>query len=132
MPKPFDTWTVLPHRPLEKLEENLWYVSGRMGSVQRMMAVARLTDGRLVIFNAVALDEPEMKELEAWGTPAFLVVPNAYHRVDAKIGKDRYPNLVVIAPQGGKKRIEQLLPVDRTDGDFGDPTVRLMMPDCIG
>jgi hypothetical protein len=130
MAKALDRWKVLPHDPIQKLEENLWYVRGMLGRIQRMMAVTRLGDGRLVIYNAVALDEPEMQELEAWGRPAFLIVPNAGHRNDAKIWKQRYPGLRVIAPAGAKRRVEEVLPVDDTGGDFGDPAVRFVAPDC--
>lgn len=56
--KVFTEWTVLPHRPIEKLTDNLWRVSGIVGSIQRQMAVGRLRDGRLMIVNAIALDEP--------------------------------------------------------------------------
>jgi hypothetical protein len=130
MAKALATWKVLPHDPIRKLEENLWYVRGMLGRIQRMMAVARLGDGRLVVYNAIALDEPEMKELEKWGRPAFLVVPSAGHRNDAKIWKQRYPELKVIAPAGAKKRVEEVVPVDDTSGDFGDPSVRFVAPDC--
>ena len=110
MPKPFDKWTVLPHKPLQKLEDNLWMVEGQLEQIRRVMVVARLGDGRLVIWNAIALGEPEMKELEAWGTPAFLIVPNGMHRMDARIWKQRYPSLTVIAPPGARKKIEQVVP----------------------
>jgi hypothetical protein len=130
MAKALQTWKVLPHDPIRKLEENLWYVRGMLGRVQRMMAVARLRDGRLVIYNGIALDEPEMKELEAWGAPSFLVVPSAGHRNDAKIWKLRYPSIKVIAPAGAKRQVEEVLPVDDTAGDFGDPSVRFVAPEC--
>lgn len=130
MAKCLHEWTVLPHKPIEKLEENLWRVEGRLGPIQREMVVARLGDGRLVIWNAIALDEPEMKELEAWGTPAFLIVPNGAHRNDAKIWKQRYPSLLVVCPPGAKQKVEQVVPVDKTEIDFGDPSVRFLAPGC--
>jgi hypothetical protein len=130
MPKPFETWTVLPHKPIEKLEDNLWRVEGRIDQLRRVMVVVRLADGRLVIWNGIALDELEMKELEAWGKPAFLIVPNGLHRMDARIWKQRYPALTVIAPPNSKKKIEQIVAVDRTDADFGDPRVTLSFPEC--
>src|SRR5882724_1249737 len=123
MPNPFETWTVLPHKPIVKLEENLWFVEGQLGNIRRVMVTVRLKDGRLVIWNAIALDEPEMKELEAWGTPAFLIVPNAFHRVDARIWKQRYPKVTVIAPPAAKDKVAKIVAVDRTDGDFGDDSV---------
>jgi hypothetical protein len=132
MAKALATWRVLPHDPIQKLEENLWYVRGMLGRVERMMAVARLGDGRLVVYNAIALDDPEMKELEAWGKPAFLVVPNGAHRNDAKIWKQRYPGVKVIAPAGAKERVEEVVPVDDTRGDFGDSSVRFVAPECTG
>ena len=71
-----------------------------------------------------------MKELEAWGTPAFLIVPNAGHRMDARIWKKRYPALTVIAPPAARAKVEPIVAVDRTDGDLGDPGVTLTFPAC--
>lgn len=128
--KVFTEWTVLPHRPIEKLTDNLWRVSGIVGSIQRQMAVGRLRDGRLMIVNAIALDEPAMAELEAWGEPAILVVPNGYHRLDARIWKQRYPKLTVVAPTRGRKRVERVVPVDTTsDRAPGDASVRVVPMD---
>lgn len=124
----FTTWTVLPHQPIEKLADNLWRVAGKMadGKTQRQMVVARLADGRLLVYNAIALDEPEMAELERWGTPAVLVVPNGFHRQDAAIWKQRYPGLQVVAPPGSRKRVAKVVAVDAVTTDApGDDTVRL-------
>ena len=93
MPKPFTEWTVLPHGKLSRLDDNLLSVTGELhmpvGDFPRRMTVARLYDGRLVVYSAIALDELEMQALEAFGEPSFLVVPNDIHRMDAKIWKDR-------------------------------------------
>jgi hypothetical protein len=72
----------------------------------------RLPDGSLVIHNAIALSDAEMQELEAFGKPAYIVVPGGHHRQDARIWKDRYPAAKVVAPAGVRKRIEQVVPVD--------------------
>ena len=90
MAKCFETWTVLPHGPLEKLSENLWRLEGTMpnGNTKRIMTIARMKDGRLVIHNAIALEPALQSEIEAFGTPASIVVPNGFHRQDAKIYKD--------------------------------------------
>jgi hypothetical protein len=130
MAKPFETWTVLPHDPIEKLEQNLWRVEGRVDRLTRVMVVVRLGDGRLVIWNGIALDDAEMNELEAWGKPAFLIVPNGLHRLDCRIWKQRYPNLTVVAPPGAKKKIEEIVAVDATSADFGDARVSLRFPAC--
>jgi hypothetical protein len=86
--------------------------------LRRTMTVARMGDGRLVIHNGIALDEPSMKRLEAWGQPAFLIVPNRGHRLDAPAFKRRYPSLAVYSPRGGRKVIEQVVPVDGTFDEF--------------
>lgn len=132
MAKPFNEWTVLPHGKLTRLEDNLLSVVGMlrmppMGEVERRMTVVRLADGRLVIYSAIALDEAEMQELEEFGTPAYLVVPNNIHRMDAKIWKDRYPELKVITPAGARPKVEDVVKVDGSEVDFGDPAVQLVV-----
>jgi hypothetical protein len=112
MPKCFTTWTVLPHDPIEKHSDQLWSVSGKMPSGnQRRMTVARRRDGGLVIHNPVALNDAAMQELEQLGTPAFLVVPNAFHRMDSLIYKQRYPDLRVLCPQAARKKVSELVEV---------------------
>jgi hypothetical protein len=125
MPKCFDSWTVHPHGPIEKIADNLWRVAGPFPGAPfpRTMVVVRLSDGRLVIHNAIALDDGEMKELEGWGTPSFLIVPSGAHRMDAKVYKARYPSMQVVGPVGAKKKIEEVVKVDSTEPDFGDPNV---------
>lgn len=130
MAKTFEKWTVLPHGRLTQIEENLLTVVGELpmplGEFPRRMTVARLRDGRLVIFSAIALDEPEMAQLEGFGTPSYLVVPGDIHRMDAKIWKDRYPSLVVVAPAGAREKVQEVVAVDTTSADFGDDSVRLL------
>ena len=128
MPRPFETWKVLPHGKLTAIDDNLLTVVGDLhmpfGEFPRRMTVVRLADRRLVIFSAVALDEPEMVALERYGKPSFLIIPSEIHRMDAKIWKDRYPDLRVIAPPGARAKAEELVEVDTTEPDFGDPSVR--------
>lgn len=123
-----DGWKVLRHGPIEKLADNLWRVTGALPgmSLERTMAVARLASGELVIHSPIAMDEASMKELEAWGTPAYIVVPNAGHRLDAPAFKKRYPNAKVMAPRGGRAKVEERVPVDLDYEAFpkGDDTVR--------
>jgi len=131
MAKPHSEWTVLPHGKLKRLEHNLLSVTGTMnmppmGEVTRRMSIVRLNDGRLIIYSAISLDEIEMNALESYGTPAFLIVPGDIHRMDAKPWKDRYPQLKVIAPAGARDKIDEIVPVDATKVDFGDPAVRFM------
>jgi hypothetical protein len=122
MAKAHDTWKVLPHQPVEKLEENLWRVQGRLENMPllRVMTLARMSDGRLVVHNAMALGEAEMKQIEAWGEPSFLIVPNAYHRLDVPAFKRRYPGIKVYCPRGARKKVEEVVAVDGTYDAFPD------------
>jgi len=122
MAKPFEEWTVFPHGPVEKVADNLWRVEARFPGAPftREMHVARMKDGGLVIHNAIALNDDEMKELEAWGTPSILIVPNGGHRMDSRIWKKRYPSLKVVAPPGAKEKVEQIVKVDETAPKLDD------------
>ena len=64
-----------------------------------------------------------MQRIEKFGKPAFLIVPGDLHRLDAKIWKDRYPGLYVVAPAGARAKVEKVVHVDATQVDFGDPQV---------
>src|ERR1044071_3851191 len=131
MPGIFKEWTVLPHGKLTRLEDNLVTVVGELrmplGDFPRRMTVARLQDGRLVVFSAIALDEAEMKTLEGWGRPTYLVVPNERHRTDVLIWKKRYPELIIVAPPGARDKVAEVVPVDETAVDFGDPSVAFVV-----
>jgi hypothetical protein len=131
MVKPFEEWTVLPHEELVCLDDNLLSATGHLnmppvGEVERRMTVVRLANSRLVVFSAIALDEPEMAALEGYGTPSYLIVPNELHRMDAKIWKERYPHMQVIAPAGARAKVEEVVKVDDIDVDFGDPLVHFI------
>lgn len=127
MAAPFKSWTVLPHGKLTEIDDNVLTVVGEIrmpvGALPRRMTIVRLSGRRLVIFSAIALKEDEMRRVEDYGRPAFLLVPNAIHRLDAKIWKDRYPSIKVITPAGARSKVEKIVPVDSTSGDFGDPDV---------
>ncbi len=128
MAKPFTTWTVLPHRPLERLEANLLSVEGDLpmpiGPFPRRMTVAKLGTGQLVVYSAIALDPQEMAVIDTFGVVAYLVVPNAIHRQDVQIWKQRYPHAKVIAPAGVRAAVEQVVPVDATTDILRDHDVQ--------
>jgi hypothetical protein len=126
MAKAHQTWKVLPHGPIEKLSERLWRVEGELESMKRVMSIARRADGTLVIHNGIALGDAEMAEIEAWGKPAYLLVPNGFHRLDAKVFAERYPGIQVLCPAGARKKVEQVVPVAGTYEDFpADANVEL-------
>jgi hypothetical protein len=135
MPRAYETWTPLPHKPIERLAENLWRVQGTLKGMglRRVMTLARLEDGRLVIHNGIALEEDEMRQIEEWGPPAFLIVPNGYHRLDSYVFKKRYPDVKVLCPRAARKQVEQVVAVD---GDYDtfptDANVRLEHAEGVG
>jgi hypothetical protein len=124
------SWKVEPHGPLVMLDQNLWTVEGTIrmppGPLSRRMTIARLGRGELVIFSAIALGEAEMAKIEQLGAPAFLVVPNGFHREDAPAWKARYPGLRVIAPAGARAMVEEAVPVDASDDVLADAAVQFI------
>ena len=135
MAKAHEEWKVLRHDPIEKLEPNLWRVTGTVPGIalKRVMTLVRLEDGRIVIHSAIALDDASMAEIEEWGRPAILLVPNAYHRLDAPAYAARYPDLRVLCPRGGRAKIEEVVAVDgEYDAFDGGPAVSLQYLDGVG
>jgi len=130
MTKPFQHWTVLPHGELAEIDDGLLTVVGQikmpLTQLPRRMTVARLRNSRLAIWSAIALTESGMAKLETYGRPAFLIVPNHLHRLDAKIWKDRYPQMQVVAPAGSRNKIAEIVPVDTTAPVLDDPNVQFL------
>ena len=82
---PVRPWQVEPGNVLEKWEDNLWCVSGRVPgnpALPRRMAVVRLGDGRLLFYNGIPVDDPTLAEIRAFGEPTWLLIPHAYHMID--------------------------------------------------
>lgn len=106
-------WKVGRHGPVEKLSERLWRVEADVPGMpmKRVMTVAKRANGELVVHNAIAIGDAEMAEIEGWGSIKTLVVPNGYHRLDAKVFRDRYPSAQVVCPDGATKAVSQVVPV---------------------
>ncbi len=119
MAKVNTSWDVLPHLPIEKIEPNLWRVQGSLRgmALKRVMTLVRLDDGRIVVHSAIALEDNAMAEIDAWGEPAVLLVPNGYHRLDAPAWVERFPNIEVLCPAGARSKVEAVV---RVDGDYAD------------
>lgn len=141
---------VLPHGGIEQLEENLWRVEGTLPNMplKRVMTIVKVDvkvnvdeamgamggDGdrgkRLLIHNPIALQDIALRELEALGTPSYLVIPNGWHRLDSRWFVQRYPQARVYAPAGSRKKVAEHVPVAGTPADFNllfpaDPSVSL-------
>jgi hypothetical protein len=114
--KPPRPWTVLPHDPLERLEENLHVVEGWVPGIRglrRRMAIVRRADGGLLFFNAVPVDEPTLDRIRALGRPEMLVVPQHLHMMDAHAFRERL-GVKVFAPAAGRALVEERVHVDGT------------------
>jgi hypothetical protein len=130
MTTPFKEWTVLPHGKLTRVNDRIVEVVGKLEmpllELPRRMTAVRTARGELVIFSAIAMREPEMAELEAFGRPAFLVVPSERHRLDAPGYAKRYPGITVVAPRAGAEKIGEVVGVHTSTPDFGDPSIRFV------
>ena len=131
MPKVHDSWTVLPHEPVEEIDQGLLTVAGDipmpLGNFPRRMTVIGLGGKRTAIWSAIALDAAEMARIEGLGAPSFLIIPNPMHRLDAKIWKARYPAIKVLAPPGARSAVEEVVAVDATDDIIGDRDMGLVV-----
>ncbi|MFO0585585.1 MAG: hypothetical protein U0229_25155 [Anaeromyxobacter sp.] len=124
-------WTVLPHGPVEPLDENQWHVTSVLprGPMDRRMTIVRRADG-LLFHNAVPLDEPAMEAVLAHGAPAWLFVPNGFHRLDVHAWKARFPSCKVVAPAGSAAGVAKKVPVDLTaDALPPDPALEVQVLD---
>jgi len=131
MPKPNSPrpWIVLPHRPLERLEDNLYAIEGEVPGIPglwRRMTIVRRSDGSLLFFNAVPVGEDALASIRALGLPGFLVVPQHLHMIDAQPFRERL-GLRVYAPRAMRPKIAARVAVD---GGFEnipqDPAVSIM------
>lgn len=119
---------MVPHEPIEQLEANLWRVSGNLPGkipLRRVMTVARLARGGLVVHSPIALDAAGMTALDGFGDVAVIVVPNAHHRLDASSYAARYPSARVLAPRGSRAKIEKLVVVHGGLDELADRDVAL-------
>jgi hypothetical protein len=127
-----ENWPVLPHCPLEQLSPRVRRVEGDLEGMplKRVMTIARTASGKLVVHNAMALDDAGMTALDAFGPVGWVVVPNGYHRIDAPRFARRYPDAKVLCPPGARAKVERVVRVDGTYADFPeDPHVRFEVLD---
>jgi hypothetical protein len=129
MAKLNDNWIVQPHGALDLIAEGIWTVEGSiampLGRFPRRMTVIGLADGSLAVWSAIPLDDIQMARLDALGPVAFLIVPNAGHRLDIRPWKARYPQARVLTTPGAREAVREAVPIDATDNILGDPTVAL-------
>ena len=120
-------WTVPPHKTIEQLETNLWRVEASIKTppLERVMTIAKLSTGGLVVHSVIALDDAEMARLDALGPIEYIVVPNGWHRMDASSYKARYPKARVLTTRSARKRVAAAVQVDGTIDELVDRDVQL-------
>lgn len=107
------------HGALEELAPRLWRVEGGLPTlpIPRNMIVYRREDGGLVIWSGVCLDEAGMRELDALGPVRQIVVPNRFHRMQARAYLERYPEARVLCPAACRDHVEKEVTVHGTVED---------------
>lgn len=130
-----EPWTVVGEPAIEEVSDTLWLVRGHVPRMPlgRTMVVARMEDGRLLVHNAIALPPADQKRLDRFGELGYIVVPSAFHRIDARRYAERYPDAEIVCPAGAKAKVEERVPVDLTYDQFeGDSIVSLRHAAGVG
>src|SRR5579862_2773607 len=120
-------WVVTKHGPIEKLDDNLWAVEGGVPGApfQRRMTIVKRSDGTLLFYNAMPLDERALEEVKAWGKPSFLVVPHDQHMIDARPFAEKL-EVEVYAPKACAEKARAKAPLAGTLDDLPpDPALAI-------
>lgn len=98
--KPKRPWTVEEHSTLQKIDDNLWGIEGYVpgARIPRRMCIIKRSDGSLLFFHAIPVDEKTLNEIRMLGTPAYLVVGHDQHMMDAHAFQEKL-GLKVYAPK---------------------------------
>jgi hypothetical protein len=82
------------------------------------MTILRLTEGKLLIHNAIRLHDEDYADLEKIGEVAWIVAPNYLHSSEAHVYKRRYPGARLFLPKkkheewDGRSLVDGVLPDD--------------------
>jgi hypothetical protein len=106
---------------LQHFAGNIWVADGDTVSVAGFrygtrMAVIRLADGGLFVWSPVALPADLKGEVDALGTVRWLVTPTRLHNLFLPQWKRAYPDAVLFAAPGSRKRSPHIA----FDGDLGE------------
>lgn len=134
MPKLHDDWEVLPHGPVEQVAPGLLTVVGQipmpLGNFPRRMTVIDLRKGKTAIWSPIALAESAMAQVEQLGTPAYLIVPNAGHRLDLRPFHKRYPEAKIVTAPGGKSGVAEAAKPVQVRATLGDRAKLVTLAGC--
>lgn len=107
---------------LARADEDLWTRSSPLKllglHLGTRMTVVRLPDGGLWIHSPVPLDASLKHEVDRLGPVRHIVCPNLYHHLSAGAWANAYPDALVYAPAGLRKK----QPTLRIDASLSDVT----------
>lgn len=77
-------WIVREHSKLTKIDDNLWAVEDVMeNKIHRRMCIIKRSDGSLLFFHAIPLEEETLAQVKALGKPEYYVLGHDQHAFDA-------------------------------------------------
>jgi hypothetical protein len=104
-----DSWAdhVLPHDAAltEVVEGELWVLQGTLPppmTLPRAMTIFRPSRGtgdELWVHSPIAVSEELLVEILKLGRVKYIVIPSAFHTLDARVWSDCFPDAVVVAPE---------------------------------
>lgn len=124
-------WEVTAHAPLEKIDDNLWAVEGKLpgAPIMRRMCIVKRSDGTLLFYHAIPLEDSLLEEIRAWGKPAYLVIGHHQHMVDANALMDKL-GLKLYAPKDSADKVKARTTLTGTFEDIpADPAVSVEVLD---
>lgn len=68
----------------------------------------------LILFSPIALRDAERQEVENLGRIRYLLAPNSWHRLDLAVCHEKYPDALVIAPEGSREAVSKVATVNQT------------------
>jgi len=103
---------VKPHKELQEVVPGcLWILEGTWGKKNentRNMTVYKMKTGGLWLHSVVAINDEELKKLEAIGPVEVIVVPNCAHTLDGGVFKERFPKAKLMCPPEIRAKIESV------------------------
>ncbi len=119
-------WAPVQHSPLIQIDDNLWAVEDTLGPVHRRMCIIKRSDGSLLFFHAVPVDDATLAAIKSLGEPKYLVVGHHQHAVHAHAFQEK----LGLKAYGPKKVSKDMNKRFRLDGGLEDiPTDPTM--DCV-
>jgi hypothetical protein len=99
---------------MQSLAENLWIQSfpfSMLGGHQgRVVTVLRLVSGNLIIHSTAPFTAADVAEIEALGNPRWMVDSMLRHDTFAEQGRQAFPHVSYLAPEGFTVPAQPLLP----------------------